>query len=101
MSNPIRISKEKLYPLLYFIGTIFVGSLFLVLPISSQEESLSYIDALFEATSAVCVTGLTVLDITTLTRFGQTVLLVLIQLGGLGILTFTTLYIFMPMRKSR
>jgi len=99
MSTPIRINKEKLYPLLYFIGTILVGSLFLVLPVSSQEGSLSYIDALFEATSAVCVTGLSVLDITTLTRFGQTVLLVLIQLGGLGIVTFTTLYIFMPMRK--
>jgi len=99
MTNPVRISKEKLLPLLYFIGTILVGSLFLALPISSQKGSLSYVDALFEATSAVCVTGLVVVDTTMLTRFGQTVILVLIQLGGLGIVTFTTLYLIMPLRR--
>ncbi len=94
-----RINKEKLIPLIYFMSSILVGSLFLVLPISSREGGLSYLDALFEATSAVCVTGLAVVDTTTLTRFGQTIILVLIQLGGLGIVTFTTLYLFMPWRK--
>jgi len=69
-----------------------------VLPISSEEGNLSYLDALFEATSAVCVTGLAVVDTTRLSRFGQTVILFLIQLGGLGIVTFSTLYIFMPRR---
>jgi len=59
-----------------------------VLPISSEEGNLSYLDALFEATSAVCVTGLAVVDTTRLSRFGQTVILFLIQLGGLGIVTF-------------
>ncbi|HNV37504.1 MAG TPA: potassium transporter TrkG, partial [Rectinema sp.] len=94
-----RINKEKLIPLIYFMSSILVGSLFLVLPISSREGGLSYLDALFEATSAVCVTGLAVVDTTTLTRFGQTIILVLIQLGGLGIVTFTTLYLFMPWRR--
>ena len=94
-----RIGKEKLIPLLYFLGTILAGSLLLVLPISSKEGSLSYLDALFEATSAVCVTGLAVIDTTKLSRFGQTVVIFLIQLGGLGIVTFSTLYIFMPRRR--
>lgn len=94
-----RIGKEKLIPLLYFLGTILAGSLLLVLPISSKEGSLSYLDALFEATSAVCVTGLAVIDTTKLSRFGQTVIILLIQLGGLGIVTFSTLYIFMPRRR--
>src|SRR5690606_15953943 len=50
----------------------------------------SFVDGLFTATSAVCVTGLTVFDVSTkFTHFGQSVILVLIQLGGLGIMTFT------------
>ena len=93
-----RLGKEKQIPLLYFLGTILAGSFLLVLPISSEEGNLSYLDALFEATSAVCVTGLAVVDTTRLSRFGQTVILFLIQLGGLGIVTFSTLYIFMPRR---
>jgi trk system potassium uptake protein TrkH len=57
-------------------------------------EPLSWLDALFTATSAVCVTGLIVVDTATyFTRAGQAFVLVLIQLGGLGILTFTTLVI--------
>ncbi|NIQ58623.1 MAG: potassium transporter TrkH, partial [Gammaproteobacteria bacterium] len=55
---------------------------------------LSWLDALFTATSAVCVTGLIVVDTATyFTTVGQAYLLLLIQLGGLGIITFTTLII--------
>src|SRR5690606_8630577 len=54
---------------------------------------LSFIDALFMATSAVCITGLTVTDISTnFSLFGQSVILLLIQIGGLGIMTFTGLF---------
>ncbi|MFC1856380.1 TrkH family potassium uptake protein, partial [Thermodesulfobacteriota bacterium] len=65
------------------------GTILLSLPISSTKGHLSFIDALFTSTSAVCVTGLVVVDTATqLSKFGQTVVLVLIQLGGLGIMTF-------------
>jgi trk system potassium uptake protein TrkH len=75
--------------LLSFSSAIAIGTLLLSLQISSTKEPLAFIDALFTATSAVCVTGLVVVDTAThLTRFGQTVVLVLIQLGGLGIMTF-------------
>ena len=63
----------------------------LSLPVASTGERIESLDALFTATSAVCVTGLTVIDVgQRLSWFGQTVLLILIQLGGLGIMTFAT-----------
>lgn len=78
-----------------FLGLIAFGTLgLMVLPGLYREEGLGWIDALFTATSAVCVTGLIVADTATyFTTWGQAYLLVLIQLGGLGILTFTTLVI--------
>src|SRR6056297_101261 len=84
--------------LLSFLLVIFSGMLLLMLPASTIDgEGLDIIDALFTATSAVCVTGLTVVSTAThLTVFGQAVILVLIQLGGIGIITFATfLVIFM------
>ncbi|QOT00349.1 Ktr system potassium transporter B [Brevibacterium sp. JNUCC-42] len=76
-----------------FLGLIFIGTLLFMLPISTQDRHhLSFIDALFEATSAVCVTGLAVVDTgTTFTLFGQVVLLILIQLGGWGFMTSSIL----------
>lgn len=78
-----------------FLGLILVGTLGLkVLPGLYTGPGLNWVDALFTATSAVCVTGLIVVDTATyFTTWGQAYLLVLIQLGGLGILTFTTLVI--------
>ncbi|MEN6500195.1 MAG: potassium transporter TrkG [Rectinema sp.] len=100
MSIHIRIGKEKLLLLLYFAGIIFVGSLLLALPFATGSGGMRYIDALFTATSAVCVTGLTVVDTySELTRAGQTVLILIIQLGGLGIIAFSTLYLFLPRRR--
>ncbi|MGB7297113.1 MAG: TrkH family potassium uptake protein [Candidatus Aminicenantales bacterium] len=75
-----------------FAGAILAGTLLLLLPLCSESGGLSLIDALFTSTSAICVTGLIVVDTAThFTLFGQTVLLVLIQLGGLGIMTFSTM----------
>jgi trk system potassium uptake protein TrkH len=66
-----------------------LGTLLLSLPVAGAGESLSPLDAFFTATSAVCVTGLTVVDTgTRFSPFGQAVILALVQLGGLGIMTF-------------
>ena len=73
-----------------FLFLIFIGTLLLMLPKAGAEHSLRFIDALFMATSAVCITGLSTINVaTTFSPFGHTVLLILIQLGGLGIMTFT------------
>ncbi|MBE7014009.1 MAG: potassium transporter KtrB [Ruminococcaceae bacterium] len=72
-----------------FLFVIMIGSILLSLPISSaSEKSVPYVDALFIATSATCVTGLVTLPtITTWSIFGQIVILFLIQMGGLGVIT--------------
>ncbi len=74
-----------------FLLMIFLGTLFLLMPMS-YTQPIDFIDALFTSASAVCVTGLSVFDIgSVLTPFGQIILLVLIQVGGLGIMTFYAL----------
>ena len=73
-----------------FIFLILIGAILLMLPRTTLYAPLSFVDALFMATSAVCITGLSVTDISTnFSLFGQTVILLLIQTGGLGIMTFT------------
>ncbi len=75
--------------LLGFVGVIMVGTLLLMLPIASKAGNVTkFTDALFTATSAVCVTGLVVKDTATYwSLFGQSLILILIQIGGLGIVT--------------
>ena len=75
--------------MLSFLAMILLGSLLLALPISSADGvSVPYLDALFTATTATCVTGLvTVPTVSTWSVFGQAVILVLIQIGGLGVIT--------------
>lgn len=76
-----------------FSVIIFVGAFLLTLPNASMDgESVGFVNALFTATSAVCVTGLVVVDTAThWTAFGKVVILFLIQVGGLGFMTMTTL----------
>ncbi|MBM3322567.1 hypothetical protein FJY69_03720 [candidate division WOR-3 bacterium] len=76
---------------LSFFGLIAVGSLLLTFPAATADgQGATFVDALFTATSATCVTGLVVRDTGTyFSRFGQWVILSLIQLGGLGIMTFS------------
>ncbi|HAF32037.1 MAG TPA: Trk family potassium uptake protein, partial [Anaerovibrio sp.] len=78
---------------LSFILMIGLGTLLLTLPISTTDNmGLHPVDALFVSTSASCVTGLTVTDLKNdLTVFGKVVMLLLIQVGGLGIMTLGTL----------
>ena len=75
--------------ILGFSGVILLGALLLVLPVSSREGDMTtFADALFTATSAVCVTGLVVQDTATYwSDFGQFVILLLIQIGGMGVIT--------------
>ena len=81
-------SRPELFLSVSFLFLIFVGTVLLLLPVSSRA-GISFIDALFTAVSATCVTGLVVLDTgKDFTLFGQIVILSLIQLGALGIMTF-------------
>jgi trk system potassium uptake protein TrkH len=78
---------------LSFALAILVGSVLLTLPLAAVGPALSTIDALFMSASAVCVTGLAVVDVgTRLSPFGQGVVLALVQAGGLGIMTFSSLF---------
>jgi len=78
--------------LLSFLVIIFFGAILLKFP-NSTHEGISFIDALFTSASAVCVTGLIVVDTAThFTVFGKIIILLLIQIGGLGILTFTSYF---------
>jgi trk system potassium uptake protein len=99
VSRPRRAQKLNnllaTEPALTMIGSFAIvvagGAILLMLPAASATESpISWIDALFTSTSAVCVTGLTTLDTATrFSVFGQTVIALLIQVGGLGIMTFS------------
>lgn len=84
-----------------FAGLIAIGTVLLMLPISSKSgQFTSPVNALFTATSAVCVTGLVLVDTGDYwSTFGQAVLLVLVQLGGLGFMTAATLFLLMLGRR--
>lgn len=87
----IGLNPARLF-VLSFLGLILIGTILLLLPVSTTG-SISLIDALFTTTSAVCVTGLVALDTSKdFTLFGQTVIMVMIQAGGLGILTFASYF---------
>jgi Trk-type K+ transport system membrane component len=74
---------------LSFAGTILVGALLLWLPDFTRQVQVSFVDALFTSASAVCVTGLSVVDTGTgFSLWGQLIILGLIQVGGLGPITF-------------
>ncbi|MCR3921308.1 MAG: TrkH family potassium uptake protein [Firmicutes bacterium] len=100
--NPFK--SPKVSPAKILVGgfalLIVIGTVLLSLPMAVHVGRLPLLDAFFTATSAVCVTGLVVVDTGTFfTRFGQTVILLLIQFGGLGIMTVATI-IFILLGKK-
>ncbi len=107
MSGSLKIiSTVKIHPALIlsssFLVIIFIGSGLLLLP-KAHLGQLSYLDSLFTSVSAVCVTGLTVVDTAaTFTTLGKIIIMCLIQIGGLGIMTFTGFfsYIFTSSESS-
>ena len=90
LNSPARL------PIVGFAALITIGAGLLMLPGASMGHPLHLVDALFMSTSATCVTGLSVMDIgSQLSRFGQWVILALIQVGGLGIMTLSTMLLMM------
>lgn len=87
--------------ILGFAGVILVGALILMLPMSSKSGMITpFNEALFTSTSAVCVTGLVVQDTATYwSAFGQSIILVLIQIGGLGVITVAASFALLSGRK--
>ena len=94
-TNPTRIIA------LSFAGIILLGTLLLMLPASSREgQSCGFITALFTATSATCVTGLTLVDTwTQFSGFGQGIILGLIEVGGLGFMSAASIVVFLLHRR--
>lgn len=89
-----RLFNPALLFVASFMIIIFIGTALLMLP-NASTRPLSLTEALFTATSAVCVTGLSVLDVSQdLTRSGQWLLMMLFQVGGLGVMTFTSFFAF-------
>ena len=84
-----------------FASVVLLGALLLNLPIATKSgESIGLLDALFTATSAVCVTGLIVVDTATYwSIFGQVVIITLIQIGGLGFMTIATMFALLTKKK--
>lgn len=83
-----------------FMGVILIGSILLTTPWAVQQGSPNFLTSLFTSTSAVCVTGLVVVDTGThWTTFGQIIILFLIQIGGLGIMSFATFFALLLGRK--
>lgn len=100
MSNNLNLNSKKydfifkspeiILPITFFILCL-LGSLLLAIPLSHNGR-VNFLDSVFTAVSAVCVTGLSVFDVgSTLTSFGQLILIVLIQLGGLGIMSISSI----------
>lgn len=95
-----RLSPPRIL-VMGFGGIIMIGTMLLMLPIANTTgEPMNFMDALFTATSATCVTGLVVVDTGTFfTSFGQVVIMLLIQIGGLGFMTMATLFALVFKRR--
>nr|MBI1232543.1 ATPase [Cytophagales bacterium] len=94
----LSVNRLKIHPavifMMSFLIVIIIGMVLLLLP-NATVRGISVIDALFTSTSAVCVTGLIVLDTSSdFTFLGQIIILVLFQVGGLGMMTFTSFFGF-------
>lgn len=92
--------KPPLLFLLSFTFVILIGAGLLMLP-NATTRPIHFVDALFTATTSVCVTGLTTVDVaTTFTRIGHVIIMILIQIGGIGVMTFTSFFALSFMRHS-
>ncbi len=96
-----RLTSAESLLALGFLAVILAGTVLLALPVAARGgRSIGLFDSLFTATSAVCVTGLVAVDTgATFSLFGQAVLMVLIQVGGLGFMVFATMIMVMLGRK--
>lgn len=92
IKNKLELNPPALL-VIGFLFIIFIGSVLLFLPISSKEGTIgNYLDCLFTATSSVCVTGLSTVNVTEyFNDFGKIIIIILVQIGGLGFMTMATL----------
>ncbi|UDQ98213.1 potassium transporter TrkG [Lentisphaerota bacterium WC36G] len=89
------LRKSQLYFIFSFFALIIIGALLLWSPlVTNNGQSINFVDAVFTATSAVCVTGLTTVNTSGFNHFGQIIILMLIQLGAIGIMSLTSTIIF-------
>lgn len=96
----IKLTTDKIQLFTYFAAIALVGSILLSLPIAYRpHHDIRYIDALFTSVSAVCVTGLSTLDMSVYSDTGFIIIMFLIELGGLGLISFISLYLLAPRRK--
>ncbi|GHU92725.1 potassium transporter [Spirochaetia bacterium] len=93
--NTLFRKSDALYLLAFFLVLIALGTALLRLPVASEQD-LSMMDAVFTAASAVCVTGMGILGLDTFSRFGQIIILLLVQIGGLGIISFSSILLSIP-----
>ncbi|HCE63013.1 MAG TPA: Trk family potassium uptake protein, partial [Clostridiales bacterium] len=94
IQKPFRRMRPPQIVVLVFLALVLTGSAVLCLPVCAKSgEPTSFLTALFTATSATCVTGLIQVDTGTYwSTFGQVVIILLIQLGGLGFMTVSTIF---------
>ena len=89
-----RLSPQSLL-VLSFASVIFIGAILLMMPFSLAGKSISFVDSLFTSASATCVTGLIVVDTGSFfSTTGQIIILALIQIGGIGVMSFSVLFLF-------
>ncbi|PKN41884.1 MAG: potassium transporter TrkH [Deltaproteobacteria bacterium HGW-Deltaproteobacteria-18] len=100
MKHAQKFLSPAFLPVHFFIATILLGGVLLHLPLALNDTQLSWIDAFFTAVSAACVTGLVVVDTGTMfSTFGLTVIALLMQIGGLGVMTYTSLVFYLWRRR--
>ncbi len=98
MSFKITSANGRLFT--YFIFLVVVGTSLFLCPFSYVSgKGASLVDALFMAVSAICVTGLSVLDMAVFSRAGLVILMLLVEAGGLGLVTFFCIYLAMPSKR--
>ena len=99
--HPLRQLDPTQTIILSFVMVIFIGAVLLSLPISSANSSFTpFIDSLFTSASAVCITGLTVVTTSThWSLFGKLVVLLLVQIGGIGFMSMVTMLFIAVGRK--
>ncbi|NLW80131.1 MAG: potassium transporter TrkH, partial [Desulfovibrionales bacterium] len=100
MKHAKKFISPAFLPVYFFATVILLGGILLHHPMSLRDNSVSWLDAMFTSVSATCVTGLTVVDTGSVySGIGQTVIAALIQIGGLGVMTYTSLVFYLLRRR--
>ena len=99
MKFRIKVKSSAYNLFIYFIFMAVIGSFLLSLPFCYNEEKIPFIDAIFVTVSAICVTGLSTVDMSVFSNAGFMILLLLIEAGGLGLVSFFTIYLTFASKK--